>query len=506
MSRTLQFKRYANTVVANTTGAAGELIVDTTNNILTIHDGVTRGGHSAVSGADTVARTSAQAAFTQANAAFNLANTESSQTFANASFDTANSASLYANGAFIQANASFIKANTPDAIANSSAVYANGAFIAANTADTKAINSGSYANSAFTTANSATIYANGAFATANSKFSSAGGTITGNTTINGNLTVSGNVNFTGNVTNTTITGNTGQFFGYTSNGYNALYAGIPSGYFLEPQITVQVSSNFNGYSGVNMQNINSGANSSSDLFITSDNGTINDGFLDLGFASSNYNYPGYSLIGKNDGYLFATGNTTTGGGNMIVGTGLNNDVIFSVGGINTTNEIGRFKYNTGLVLKNLPITFADATSQNTSAAPFATTNASFLQANSSFAQANAAFAAANVAANTIPQNPQSGNYVLQSSDAGKFIYYTQGTNVNLYIPNSGQSSFSNGQTIMIVSKTTSSANVTITPNTGVSLYLAGNTSTSSRNVTTYGMATLIQVASNTWFINGTGVV
>jgi hypothetical protein len=48
--------------------------------------------------------------------------------------------------------------------------------------------------------------------------------------------------------------------------------------------------------------------------------------------------------------------------------------------------------------------------------------------------------------------------------------------------------------------------VTITPNTGVSLYLAGNTTSASRNVTTYGVATLIQVEANTWFINGTGII
>jgi hypothetical protein len=289
MARTLQFKRYANTVVANTTGAAGELIVDTTNNILTIHDGVTPGGRSAVSGADTVARTTAQSAFTQANASFNVAN----------------SASLYANSAFIQANASFIRANTPDAIANSSAVYANGAFAAANTADTKAINSGSYANSAFLTANSAALYANGAFIQANAAF----------------------------------------------------------------------------------------------------------------------------------------------------------------------------------LIANTPTAIA----------------------NSAALYANGAFLQANTAANTIPQNRQTTNYVLQLSDAGKHIYYTQASNVTLYIPTTSNVAFANGATITIISQTTSSANVTVSPNTGVSMYLAGSITNSSRNVTTYGMATLIQVASNTWFINGTGV-
>ena len=109
------------------------------------------------------------------------------------------------------------------------------------------------------------------------------------------------------------------------------------------------------------------------------------------------------------------------------------------------------------------------------------------------------------AAQTVPQNAQTVNYTIQLTDAGKHIYYTQSTNTILYIPTTSNVAFSNGSTIMIVSRTSSSANVTVSPNTGVSMYLAGNTTSASRNVTTYGMATLIQVAANTWFINGTGV-
>jgi hypothetical protein len=109
------------------------------------------------------------------------------------------------------------------------------------------------------------------------------------------------------------------------------------------------------------------------------------------------------------------------------------------------------------------------------------------------------------AAQTVPQNAQSTNYVLQLTDAGKHIYYTQSSNATLYIPTTSNVAFSNGSTIMIVSRTSSSANITVSPNTGVTMYFAGNTTSASRNVTTYGMASLIQVASNTWFINGTGV-
>lgn len=147
-------------------------------------------------------------------------------------------------------------------------------------------------------------------------------------------------------------------------------------------------------------------------------------------------------------------------------------------------------------------------------------NASFLQANtanvtaeSAFARANlanilaqSAFTQANTAAQTVPQNAQTTNYTLQLSDAGKHIYYTQSSNVILYIPTTSNVAFSNGTTIMIVSRTSSSANVTVSPNTGVSMFLAGNTTSASRNVTTHGVVTLINVAANTWFISGSGVV
>jgi len=44
MPRTLQFKRYGSATLANTTGANGELIINSTNKTLTVHDGITPGG------------------------------------------------------------------------------------------------------------------------------------------------------------------------------------------------------------------------------------------------------------------------------------------------------------------------------------------------------------------------------------------------------------------------------------------------------------------------------
>jgi hypothetical protein len=44
MAKTLQFRRYNTATLATTTGAAGELIVNSSNNSVTVHDGATVGG------------------------------------------------------------------------------------------------------------------------------------------------------------------------------------------------------------------------------------------------------------------------------------------------------------------------------------------------------------------------------------------------------------------------------------------------------------------------------
>jgi hypothetical protein len=38
------------------------------------------------------------------------------------------------------------------------------------------------------------------------------------------------------------------------------------------------------------------------------------------------------------------------------------------------------------------------------------------------------------------------------------------------------------------------------------MYLAGNATSADRTITSYGVGTLLKVATDTWFINGNGVV
>lgn len=110
-------------------------------------------------------------------------------------------------------------------------------------------------------------------------------------------------------------------------------------------------------------------------------------------------------------------------------------------------------------------------------------------------------------ANTLgsPQTAKTTSYSVVFTDQDKHIYFTNSEDVNLNIPNNNEISWPVGTTIQVVVKSTNSANVVITPNTNVSLYLAGNSTSSSRTIATYGMATLLNVAANTWFINGTSV-
>jgi hypothetical protein len=91
------------------------------------------------------------------------------------------------------------------------------------------------------------------------------------------------------------------------------------------------------------------------------------------------------------------------------------------------------------------------------------------------------------------------------TDAGKHIL-TQNSGSStqtITIANNATVAFQTGAAITIVVQSTGT--IAVANGAGVTMYLAGNTTSASRNVTTYGLATLIQVAANTWFINGTGV-
>lgn len=103
----------------------------------------------------------------------------------------------------------------------------------------------------------------------------------------------------------------------------------------------------------------------------------------------------------------------------------------------------------------------------------------------------------------IPQVSFTGNTTISVTDAGRHYYSILSTGNVLTIANNASQGFQVGAAITIVNQGT--GNITVAQGSGVTLYLAGNATSGNRTVTTFGMATLIKVATNTWFINGTGV-
>ena len=199
-----------------------------------------------------------------------------------------------------------------------------------------------------------------------------------NTVLKSGDTMTGALNITnGSVGITSATAALGVNGSIVSN--NSLYMG-GTGFFGTangatefPNALISAIGNSPTYSQIVVQNGNAGLNSSSDFVATADNGTDSSTFIDMGINSSIYNQAGYGLTGPNDGYLYVQGNTSTGGGNLVLSTYTPKDIIFSQNGGDTPNETARFQYGVGLVMKNLPITFADGTSQNTAGSSVANT-------------------------------------------------------------------------------------------------------------------------------------
>jgi hypothetical protein len=98
----------------------------------------------------------------------------------------------------------------------------------------------------------------------------------------------------------------------------------------------------------------------------------------------------------------------------------------------------------------------------------------------------------------------SGNVTLALTDSGKHFYNTTASPQTITIPSFANVAFGNGTVVSIANQSTS--NISVALQSGVILYLAGNATSVSRTITSYGVATLLKVNTNTWFINGSGVV
>ena len=101
-----------------------------------------------------------------------------------------------------------------------------------------------------------------------------------------------------------------------------------------------------------------------------------------------------------------------------------------------------------------------------------------------------------------PQNSQSGStYTLVLGDAGKNVYFTGGSTATLTVPTNASVAFPTGTTMLVLNNNSGALTIS---GAGVTFQLA-NGATGNRTVATKGMASLIKVATDTWWVTGPGV-
>ena len=100
----------------------------------------------------------------------------------------------------------------------------------------------------------------------------------------------------------------------------------------------------------------------------------------------------------------------------------------------------------------------------------------------------------------LPANNQSTSYTLTYADQGKFVYATAGS-MTITIPDNTATTFPIGTVVNII---TSSSAATISTQTDI-LILGGVGTQGSRTLSAYGMASVMKVTTNTWYISGAGV-
>lgn len=103
----------------------------------------------------------------------------------------------------------------------------------------------------------------------------------------------------------------------------------------------------------------------------------------------------------------------------------------------------------------------------------------------------------------IPQISFAANTTTALADSAKHYYSTSATPLTLTIATNAAVAYPIGTALTVVNQGTGI--ITLNPAAGVSMFMAGNATSNSRTLSSYGMATLMKVATNTWFLNGVGL-
>lgn len=101
--------------------------------------------------------------------------------------------------------------------------------------------------------------------------------------------------------------------------------------------TLVMVGSVDAFAQVALKNLLHGPAASTDFIAYADNGSNDNGYIDIGITSSGFDASsGYGITGINDGYIFMSAPAnTTGPGNMVIATadtGSENDIVFCTGG------------------------------------------------------------------------------------------------------------------------------------------------------------------------------
>lgn len=102
-----------------------------------------------------------------------------------------------------------------------------------------------------------------------------------------------------------------------------------------------------------------------------------------------------------------------------------------------------------------------------------------------------------------PVNSQPNTYTFVLGDSGRCVVSTSASPVTWTIPPIASVAYPLGTVILLANL--SASTVTVARGSGVTLRIAGSATNANATIAAYGLATLILVGTNTWFISGAGV-
>ena len=326
--------------------------------------------------------------------------------------------------------------------------------------------------------------------TANGPFT-AGMLVTGSPYLPGGTTITA-VNASNLILSQSATGTTSfAISGTAGQGLNAVAIGPYAGTAWQLSSAVAI-----GYSaGASHQGINSVAIGSGAANTNQGSNAVAIGY-NAGYNNQGVNsvalgyYAGYSIQANNTIILNASGNTLNA----------NTASAFYVNPVRYDNvsAIGNVVvYNTN----TSEIAYSNTISVSGNVSACTVSAAGNIIGNSAGGMANTT--SAQVGYLGVPQNIISSNYTIALSDQGKHIYSTATGAQTITIPANATTAFPIGASITIILNGTGT--ISVSPASGVSLQMAGSSTNAARAIASYGMATIIKVAVNTWFISGAGL-